>query len=257
MTKVNLTIAQIKAELAQHPTAVLLEELQLDQRKGVQQALKHYLKKKAQQAELVKNFKARFKYEQGFWQQGVPLVAGVDEVGRGPLAGPVVAAAVILPHDFSLLAVNDSKKLTAHKREELYAKILTEALAVSVGAVNNQVIDQINIYQAARVAMLQAVDGLQIKPQQLIIDAMQLETKIPQLRLVKADAKSVSVAAASIVAKVCRDHLMSFYAKLYPEYDFAHNDGYGTAKHLQGIAAHGVTPLHRLTFEPLRSQYLK
>ncbi|KRL04369.1 ribonuclease HII [Liquorilactobacillus oeni] len=256
MVNVKLTIAEVKEKLTQEPSAAFLTQLKTDSRKGVQQQLVCYTKKKLKAAQRVKAFKKRFEYERSFWKQGYRLVAGIDEVGRGPLAGPVVAAAVILPHDFDLIEVNDSKTLSVSKREELYDKILNQALAVAVGTVSNQMIDQINIYQATRVAMLHAVEALRIQPQQLIIDAMQIDSQLPQLRLVKADSKSISVAAASIVAKVCRDHLMSFYDRIYPEYDFRHNDGYGTPKHLQAVAKYGITPLHRKTFEPLRSHFL-
>ena len=190
--------------------------------------------------------------ERSFWNQGIEFVAGIDEVGRGPLAGPVVSAAVVLPHDFYLVDVNDSKQLSEKKREELYKQILEQAIAVGVGVADAHEIDELNIYQATRKAMLQAVQSLQVQPQQLIIDAMEIDTSIPQLKLIKGDAKSASVSAASIVAKEYRDHLMQFYDCIYPGYDFGHNVGYGTKTHLQGLQQNGITPTHRQSFEPVR-----
>ncbi|WP_201330378.1 ribonuclease HII, partial [Lactobacillus nasalidis] len=184
------------------------------------------------------------------WQQG-QLVAGVDEVGRGPLAGPVVAAAVVLPQDFSLLEVNDSKKLSPQKRLALYPQILAQAVAVGVGVMDNQVIDRINIYEADRQAMKQAVEALSVRPAALLVDAMNVPVELPQVELIKGDAKSNSIAAASIVAKVFRDSLMDDYARLYPQYAFDHNAGYGTKDHLNALRKYGPTPIHRLTFSPV------
>lgn len=253
----KLTVEQIKTQLAENYSDKLLASLMHDSRKSVlrlvKQAQKKQLKlKKAQQA-----FEQRFFYEKKFWAAGQELVAGIDEVGRGPLAGPVVAAAVILPHDFDLLQVNDSKQLTRHLREKLYRQIFERAVAIGIGVADNQLIDQINIYQATRIAMKKAVAELEVKPQQLIIDAMQIDCRqIPQLKLIKGDAKSNSVAAASIVAKVWRDQLMASYAETYPGYGFAQNAGYGTAQHLTALKRYGVTPIHRLSFAPV-AQYLK
>lgn len=185
-----------------------------------------------------------------FWQEGLQ-VAGVDEVGRGPLAGPVVTAAVILPHDFDLIEVNDSKKLTPQRRLELYPKILKEAVSVGIGLSSPEVIDKINIYEADRVAMAQAVKALDVKPGILLVDAMIVPIKMRQVKLIKGDSKSNSIAAASIVAKVFRDQLMDDYAKIYPAYDFDHNAGYGTAKHIEALEKYGPTPIHRKTFTPV------
>lgn len=247
----KLTIKQIKAELKQHYSNELVASLTADRRIGVQKLVQQAQRWQARQQIAQQKFAQRFVYEKKFWQAGKQLVAGIDEVGRGPLAGPVVAAAVILPHDFSILAVNDSKQLSSHLREELSSQILATALAVGIGVADNQQIDQLNIYQATRIAMKQAVAALKILPQQLIIDAMQIETAIPQLKLIKADAKSNSVAAASIVAKVWRDHLMAEYDKIYSGYGFAQNVGYGTAQHLAALKSQGITPIHRLSFAPV------
>nr|WP_235807554.1 ribonuclease HII [Ligilactobacillus ceti] len=245
----------MKAALKNDPTPEFLERLAQDERKGAQQALTTYQKQVAKKEAAQADFLERLSYEKELWEQGFDYVAGIDEVGRGPLAGPVVTAAVILPHDFSLVEVNDSKKLNEKKREELYRKILEEAVAVAVGVADNEVIDEINIYQATRQAMNAAVNDLAIQPQHLLIDAMELDLEIPQTKLIKGDARSVSIAAASIVAKVNRDHLMTFYDDIYPGYNFKKNDGYGTKEHLAGLAQLGATPIHRKSFEPIKSHY--
>lgn len=250
----KLTIKEIKQVLAEIEdlTDPQLAELKSDPRKGVQTATRATIKRLQKKAEALAEFEHRFRYERSFWHHGLQYVAGVDEVGRGPLAGPVVSAAVILPHDFDLIAVNDSKQLTPSIRAELAPKIRAEALSIGIGMVDNHGIDELNIYQATRVAMKQAVEALDPRPEEIIVDAMQIPVPIRQTRLIKGDAKSISVSAASIVAKVYRDHLMDEYAKRYPEYDFPHNAGYGTAKHLAALKAYGPTPIHRMTFAPVK-----
>ena len=183
------TIAQIKALLKAEPSAETLKKLQDDPRKGVQTALKTYYKQKEKQAQKLVKFKERLRLEKQLWSNGVEYVAGIDEVGRGPLAGPVVTAAVILPHDFQLVEVNDSKQLSEKKREELYDKILEQAVAVAVGIAENELIDEVNIYQATRIAMKEALEALTIKPGHILIDAMQIDTDIPQTKLIKGDAR--------------------------------------------------------------------
>lgn len=246
-----MTIKEIKA-LLQDPNLSMetLNELRSDERKGVQGLLASYDKRLAKLRKKQREFNLRFSYEQKFWQNN-QLVAGVDEVGRGPLAGPVVTAAVILPHDFNLIDVNDSKKLSPEKRQELYPQIMGQAVSVAIGMADNNVIDKINIYEADRLAMKQAVSKLEVKPDALLVDAMDIDLPIPQTKLIKGDAKSNSIAAASIVAKVYRDNLMDEYAKKYPEYDFIHNAGYGTAKHIEALKKYGPTPIHRKTFAPV------
>lgn len=246
-----MTIKEIKA-LLQDPnlSTETLSELRSDERKGVQRLLASYDKRLAKLRKKQREFNLRFSYEQKFWQNN-QLVAGVDEVGRGPLAGPVVTAAVILPHDFNLIDVNDSKKLSPEKRQELYPQIMEQAVSVAIGMADNNVIDKINIYEADRLAMKQAVSKLKVKPDALLVDAMDIDLPIPQTKLIKGDAKSNSIAAASIVAKVYRDNLMDEYAKKYPEYDFIHNAGYGTAKHIEALKKYGPTPIHRKTFAPV------
>ena len=181
-------------------------------------------------------------------EQGFSLIAGIDEVGRGPLAGPVVASAVILPETFYLPGLNDSKKISEAKRELFYETIMEEAIAVGTGIVHNEEIDEINIYEATKKAMITAVAQLSQQPDHLLIDAMKLDLPIPQLSIIKGDAKSVSIAAASIVAKVTRDRMMKEYAKEYPHYGFDKNMGYGTSAHLDALHAYGLTPWHRKKF---------
>lgn len=186
-------------------------------------------------------------YERRFADKGV--LCGIDEVGRGPLAGPVMAGAVILPTDHKILYLNDSKKLTAKKRNELYDVIMSEAVAVAVGSEDHDVIDEINILQATYSAMRKAIGQLSVKPDFLLVDAVTIpDTRIPECPIIKGDAKSVSIAAASIVAKVTRDRLMVEYDKLYPEYHFAKNKGYGTAEHIAALKKYGPCPIHRRTF---------
>ncbi|BDZ30950.1 ribonuclease HII [Lactiplantibacillus sp. WILCCON 0030] len=246
------TVADYKRLLAAEPNEDVLTAAKADPRKGVQQAYQRYLKQAEKQAQLLARFNQHMHLERDFWQHGGQYVAGIDEVGRGPLAGPVVTAAVVLPQDFQLVEVNDSKQLTAAKRAELMPKILSAAVSVSLGLADAQQIDQLNIYEATRVAMRQAVENLTVKPTLLLVDAMQIPVPIRQTRLIKGDAKSASISAASIVAKVARDHLMQLYDQVYPGYDFADNMGYGTAKHLAGLKTLGVTPIHRHSFSPVR-----
>ena len=192
--------------------------------------------------------------ERAFYREGcegVPVrrIAGVDEVGRGPLAGPVVAAAVILPEEFDLLGVNDSKKLSGKRREELFDQIMETAVAVSVGMRDHLRIDEVNILNAAKEAMTDAVHGLEIRPDVVLIDALTLEeVSVPQRGIVKGDSKSVSIAAASIIAKVTRDRMMTEYAAQYPGYAFEKNKGYGTKAHYEGLDRNGVCPIHRRSF---------
>ncbi|MCQ2552478.1 MAG: ribonuclease HII [Clostridia bacterium] len=188
-------------------------------------------------------------YERKLWDAGKEYIAGVDEVGRGPLAGPVVTAAVILPKDFSLLGVDDSKKLSPKRRDELFDQIKEAAICYAIGRREPERIDEINILEATKEAMQEAIDGLRIKPDHVLIDAVNLKTlRIPQTSIIHGDATSVSIAAASIIAKVTRDREMLEMAKLYPGYSFESNKGYGTAAHYEGLAAKGPCPIHRKSF---------
>lgn len=227
-----------------------------DIRIGVQKAIVQ--RKKAIQAEIDEDVRLEtmLRYEKELYQKGYQAIAGIDEVGRGPLAGPVVTACVILPKDCKIRHLNDSKKIPKKHHEEIYEEVLARALGVGIGIVDNDTIDRVNIYDATKLGMLQAIEQMKgevTKPDYLLIDAMQLDTPIPQLSLIKGDANSLSIAAASIVAKVTRDRMMAEYAKEYPGYAFDKNVGYGTKDHLAGLKQYGVTPIHRKSFEPIKS----
>lgn len=188
-------------------------------------------------------------YEQMCYEQGYSLVAGVDEVGRGPLAGPVVAAAVILGEGVLIPGVNDSKKLSEQKREYLYEEIKSKALCWSIGIVDEKVIDEINILNATYLAMKQALYGLSTKPQYILLDAVTLkDVDIPQKGIIKGDSLSLSIAAASIIAKVERDRIVSGYDEIYPHFSFSKHKGYGTREHIECIKKYGLLPIHRRSF---------
>ena len=244
---------QQRLELVTDLADSFLAEAANDQRSGVQKAIEK--RKRAIQAELDEDFRLEqmLRYEKELYKAGYQTIAGIDEVGRGPLAGPVVAAAVILPPGCKIKGLNDSKKIPKKKHQEIYQAVLDKALAVGIGLIDNEVIDQVNIYEATKLAMKEALSKLSLKPDYLLIDAMKLDVDIPQESIIKGDANSLSIAAASIVAKVTRDKLMADYDKEYPGYDFAKNAGYGTKSHLQGLERNGVTPIHRKTFEPVKS----
>lgn len=249
------TIKEIKERLAtidrlDHP---LFEELIADGRAGVQAAISKRKRELQKQVEEDLRLEKMLAYEKELYAQGIQLIAGVDEVGRGPLAGPVVAAAVILPENCKIPGLNDSKKIPKSKHQAIYQAVLDQALSVGIGVKDNQVIDQVNIYEATKLAMLEAIQELDQQPQHLLIDAMKLDLPISQTSIIKGDANSLSIAAASIVAKVTRDQMMAAYDQEYPGYDFGQNSGYGTSKHLEGLEKHGVTPIHRRSFEPIKS----
>lgn len=192
-----------------------------------------------------------YQYERELINKGIKLIAGVDEVGRGPLIGPVVAAAVILPVDYKLDGLTDSKKLSERKREE-YAKIIQEeAIAIGIGIIDEKRIDEINIYEATKEAMIMAINNLEIKPNHILIDAMKLDVEIPTTSIIKGDLKSLSISAASVIAKVTRDHMLYEIDQEFPMYDLKNNKGYGTKKHLEGIEKYGITKYHRLSFKPV------
>lgn len=192
-------------------------------------------------------------FEKKLRLQGVTLIAGIDEAGRGPLAGPVVAAAVILPEHFDLPGLTDSKKLTAKKREQLFVPIRQQALAVGVGFVHADEVDEINILQATLKSMCQAVSRLKVEPQHLLIDGISpVPLRLAQQTIKKGDSRSLSIAAASVIAKVVRDRMMVVYDRQYPQYGFAGHKGYGSAKHRALIAEHGPCPLHRKSFAGVR-----
>ena len=206
--------------------------------------------KAERQEKLKERLDVMLTHERRLWDSGRSYIAGVDEVGRGPLAGPVVAAAVILPRDFDVLGIDDSKKLSPKKREELFEVIKAKALAWAVGWVGPERIDEINILEATKEAMTQAVQGLSLQPDHVLIDGnfTVRALALPQTAIVKGDATSTSIAAASILAKVTRDRYMEEMDLVYPGYAFASNKGYGTKAHYDGLKAQGPTPIHRKTF---------
>lgn len=229
-----------------------LTELRSDERKGVQDLIAKFERQYAKKAERAAHFEEMQSFERAAKQKGYKMIAGIDEVGRGPLAGPVVAAAVILPEGMEDIGLDDSKKLNAKKRAEIFEIIKEQAVAIGVGIVDAFTVDKINIYEASKVAMKKAIDLLPEQPDYLLIDAMKLETGIPEEGIIKGDAKSISIAAASIVAKEVRDQMMKDYEQLYPGYGFAQNAGYGTKAHLEGLEKLGPTPIHRMTFAPVK-----
>ena len=249
------TIKEIKELLAtvKELDSPVFLELEKDSRSGVQKEISK--RKKAIQAELDENLRLEnmLTYEKDLYKQGLTLIAGVDEVGRGPLAGPVVAAAVILPQGCKIKGLNDSKKIPKKKHLEIFQAVQDQALSIGIGIIDNQVIDQVNIYEATKLAMEEAISQLSLQPQHLLIDAMKLDLPISQTSIIKGDANSLSIAAASIIAKVTRDELMKDYDQQFPGYDFSANAGYGTVKHLEGIEKQGITAIHRLSFEPIKS----
>lgn len=243
-------IGVIKAELE----AVTITELQgfidtykSDERGGVQKLVETAKKRQEKYvAELVRTENLK-KYEKEY--DNYLYIAGIDEVGRGPLAGPVVAGAVILPKDCDILYINDSKKLSAAKRDELYDEIMEKAVATGLGFVGPERIDEINILQATYEAMRQAISKLSPQPDLLLNDAVTIPgLSMKQVPIIKGDAKSISIGAASIIAKVTRDRLMEEYDHMFPEYGFASNKGYGSAEHIAAIKEYGPTPIHRRSF---------
>ncbi len=246
----DIKISDIKLELSEASIDNLegiLNKYRNDDRAGVIKLVQKYEKelvKYASELERIENMKI---YENKYNEYS--YICGIDEVGRGPLAGPVVACAVILPKDCSILYINDSKKLTEKKREELYDEIMEKAIAVGVGSIPPNKIDEINILNATYEAMKQAINNLKVKPDLLLNDAVTIPgVDIKQVPIIKGDAKSISIAAASIIAKVTRDRIMGAYDGLFPMYDFASNKGYGSSKHIEALKEYGPSPLHRMSF---------
>lgn len=250
-----LTILAIKELLTTitDPTDERLVQIKNDSRKGALTAYTSWENRLKKQQIVLEKQEEMLQIERYFWERGTHYIAGIDEVGRGPLAGPVVAAAVILPNDFDVLEINDSKQLSSAKRELLFDRINESALAIGIGIKDHQVIDEVNIYEATKLAMIEAIQQLPQQPEQLLIDAMHLPVSIPQESFIKGDAKSLSIAAASIVAKVTRDRMMADYDELYPGYGFSKNAGYGTKVHLEGLEKYGACPIHRKTFAPVKN----
>lgn len=251
----KLTIGQIEERLKtikENEQIDFIKILQEDERKGVQRLLARWQREQEHEKQLCQKFQEMSKFERKLRGQGYQHIAGIDEVGRGPLAGPVVAAAVILPENIYLPGLDDSKKLSEQRREELYTQITEQAIAYQVGIISAEEIDQINIYEATKKAMLACIAGLSTKPDFLLIDAMKLTTPYPYEAIIKGDAKSISIAAASIVAKVTRDRMMKQLHEQYPLYGFANNMGYGTKEHLAALHEVGITPYHRKSFAPIK-----
>lgn len=225
-----------------------IQEYINDGRPGVSKIIGQ-AQKKMEKLRLEKERIFRLKeYENKYWEQ-YEFIGGIDEVGRGPLAGPVITACVILPKDCEILYINDSKKLTAAKREELYEEIMEKAVSVGIGAASEARIDDINILQATYEAMRQAIEESSVEPQILLNDAVTIpQVKIPQVPIIKGDAKSITIGAASIIAKVTRDRMMVEYDSIYPEYHFASNKGYGSAEHIEALKKYGPCPIHRKSF---------
>lgn len=190
-------------------------------------------------------------YEKELYKKNIKLIAGIDEVGRGPLCGPVVTCACILPENYHLDGLNDSKKLSEKKREQLYEILIKDAVSYGIGIKDAKRIDEINILEATKEAMKEAVSNLSVKPEHLLIDAVKLDIDIPSTSIIKGDAKSASIAAASIIAKVVRDRMMIELGKKYPEYGFEKHKGYGTAAHMEAVKKYGVLDFYRFTFAPI------
>lgn len=209
-------------------------------------------KKLIQKLELMVCSRDNYYFERKLREQGITLVAGVDEVGRGPLVGPVVAACVILPEDFSLDGLTDSKKLSEKKRDYYYDEIMRQAVSVGVGIISEKKIDEVNIYEATKLAMKEAISKCNIQPEHILIDAMPLSLDIPTTSIIKGDFKSITISAASVIAKVTRDRMLDELDKKYPMYDFKDNKGYPTKKHLEAIEEYGIIPEHRRSYGPVR-----
>lgn len=252
-----MKINEIKAILAENPTEAQLEEFKADARAGVQKLVQSYYKRLEKEAEEKQRFYKMMEFERKFTAEGAEYICGVDEAGRGPLAGPLVIASVILPKDVFISGLNDSKQLSAVKRDKLYDEVVAKALAISVNIVSISNIDTKNIYRATQEGMAEVISHLAIKPQVALVDAMPVHVEgVKSVAIVHGDALSASIAAASIIAKVTRDRIMEDLDKLYPVYGFAGHKGYGSALHMQAIREHGASIWHRRSYEPIKSMNL-
>ena len=253
-----MTISEIREILLGSPSEEFLAELELDSRVAVKKLLQAYHKRIEKAALERERFHKMLSYERNYYAEGAKLIAGVDEAGRGPLAGPLVIAAVIMPEEFFISGLNDSKQISASKRDKLYDEILQKALSVSVNIVSISNIDELNIYRATQQGMAEVLLHLDKQPDVALIDAMPVEAgEIKTVSLVHGDALSASIAAASIIAKVTRDRIMEKLDALYPAYKFANNKGYGSKDHMQAIDQDGVTEWHRRSYEPVKSLNLE
>jgi ribonuclease HII len=256
-TGVNMgkqSISEIKTLLFEEKlTETELALFKNDTRKGVQQLIAKYEKNELKRQALEKDFYEMCTYERNSRLVGKQMVAGIDEAGRGPLAGPVVAAAVILPEDFKLIGLNDSKQISETKRNEFFEFIKKNAISYRISVIDNQTIDRVNIFEATKLAMKEALIQLDPPADHVLIDAVRLDNlPCSSESIIKGDAKSISIAAASILAKVTRDQLMNKIHEEYPMYDFKSNMGYGTKYHMDALRKYGISPYHRKTFAPVR-----
>lgn len=245
-------VNQIKQHLSSVDLDKIPEAIKIyleDERISVKKLIEQYQKKYIKYQNELQRIKEISKYETELYQKGKTFIAGIDEVGRGPLAGPVMTCAVILPKDCNVLGINDSKKLSASQRKNICIQLKKIAIDISISKVEADEIDKINILQSVYKSMKQSVNNLNTKPDIVLVDAVSIpDINVEQLSIVKGDAKSISIAAASIIAKVTRDKLMDEYNKKYPEYGFERNKGYGTKEHIDAIKEHGLCPIHRRTF---------
>lgn len=253
MNTAQMTVAQITALLSQLDVSLhMIDTLKADKRISVKRIVDKWEERRKAALKEKERLNALYRYERQFNEAGYGFIAGVDEAGRGPLAGPVMVAAVILPPDCYLQGLNDSKKLSASQREKLYEEINTVAIAINRCEVSAQVIDDINIYQATEAGMYRVIEGLPTAPQAVLIDAMPLnKLTIPSKSLIGGDSLSASIAAASIIAKVERDKIMDDLDSRYPMYGFSRHKGYGTQEHMKALAKYGPCPYHRLSFAPV------
>ena len=253
-----MTISEIREILLGSPSEEFLTDLENDQRVAVKKLLQAYHKRIEKAVLERERFHKMLSYERQYYDEGAKLIAGVDEAGRGPLAGPLVIAAVVMPQEFFISGLNDSKQISASKRDKLYDEILQKALSVSVNIVSISNIDELNIYRATQQGMAEVLLHLDKQPDVALIDAMPVEAgDIKTVSLVHGDALSASIAAASIIAKVTRDRIMEKLDTLYPAYKFANNKGYGSKDHMQAIDQDGVTEWHRRSYEPVKSLNLE
>lgn len=245
-----MKISEIKSEFESadwDSLSQVMDSFRNDERAGVQKLIAQFEKKKEAYEKELKRLEVMRQFEEEYKES--PYICGIDEVGRGPLCGPVVASAVILPRDAKILYINDSKQLSQKKREALFPEIMQKAVAVGTGIVSPQEIDELNILQATYKAMRMAISSLPVKPTLLLNDAVTIpEVDIPQVKIIKGDAKSMSIAAASIIAKVTRDRMMVEYDKVFPQYGLAKNKGYGSKEHIEALRKYGPCPIHRKTF---------
>ncbi|TDM42190.1 ribonuclease HII [Macrococcoides goetzii] len=245
----DYNIAQLKSMIQTMPESELDAFFENETRAGAIKIKTQQHKIYEREKQLIKQYDEMLLYEKKYPGK---VIAGIDEVGRGPLAGPVVACAVILNENHAFYGLNDSKQMSKLNRAKVEAELL-ENVTYAIGIATVEEIDAINIYETTKIAMLRAIEALPVTPDVLLIDAMKLQTGLIEESIIKGDSTSISIAAASVIAKEYRDRLMVELAKTYPGYDFENNAGYGTKKHLDGIATYGITPIHRKTFEPIKS----